>query len=77
MTVSLTGGVHMTRTAPTFSETEFRKSTWSDPDRNCVHVARREDRVAVRDTKTVFGSATDRHLTFSAGQFEGFLRRLG
>jgi Domain of unknown function (DUF397) len=67
----------MTNIPPTFSEADFRKSSWSEPDRDCVHVARRGGWVAVRDTKTVFGTADDHHLNFSAEQFEGLLNRLG
>jgi uncharacterized protein DUF397 len=59
-----------------FAESEFRKSSWSDPDRECVHVARRDSRVAVRDTKTAFGTADDHHLGFSPAQFDRFLTHL-
>jgi hypothetical protein len=60
-----------------FTEVEFRKSSMSDPDRDCVAVARRPDRVAVRDTKTAFGAPGDHHLLFTAAQFDSFLTHLG
>lgn len=58
---------------PTFSEGDFRKSSRSDPDKDCVHVARRDGRVEVRDTKTVFGTPSDHHLAFTAEQFDRLL----
>lgn len=66
----------MTANAPTFKEADFRKSSRSVPDKDCVHVARRDDWVAVRDTKKVFGAPDDHQLLFTAAQFEGFLASL-
>jgi hypothetical protein len=63
--------------AQVFTEVEFRKSSMSDPDMNCVAVARRPDCVAVRDTKTAFGAPGDHHLLFTAAQFGSFLTHLG
>lgn len=67
----------MIKPEPAFSESEFRKSSISEPDKNCVEVARREDLVAVRDTKTSFGTSADRHLVVTADQFDDFLRFIG
>lgn len=58
---------------PTFTAADFHKSTYSDPDQDCVHVARRASWVEVRDTKTVFGAPNDHHLTFTAGQFDSLI----
>lgn len=52
---------------PVFPESSFRKSTFSDPDRDCVHVARSEGWVAVRDSKTAFSA--DNTLVFTAERF--------
>lgn len=41
----------MTKARPSFHEPDFRKSTRSDPDQNCVHIARRAGWVQMRDTK--------------------------
>lgn len=67
----------MTKPRPAFAEAEFRKSSKSWPDKDCVQVARRDDWVAVRDTKTTFGTPADHHLVFTAGQFDDFLRFIG
>lgn len=41
---------------------------------NCVEVVRYENgHVAVRDSKTPYGSAMDAHLGFTSTQFERFL----
>lgn len=63
----------MISSRPSFSEADFRKSSYSDPQQNCVTVARRADLVAVRDSKTVFDSPTDGRLAFTAEQFADFL----
>ncbi|TCP43891.1 uncharacterized protein DUF397 [Tamaricihabitans halophyticus] len=61
-------------TAPlSFTEAEFRKATRSDPDKNCVQVARRDGWVELRDDKTVFGAADDHRLVFTAEEFDAFL----
>jgi hypothetical protein len=62
---------------PVFAESEFRKSSRSIPDKECVQVARRDDAVAVRDTKTPFGTPADQHLIFTADQFDDFLKFVG
>lgn len=58
---------------PTFAEHEFRKATRSNPDRECVRVARRDGWVEVRDDKTSFGAPDDVRLTFSDEQFDAYL----
>ena len=59
-----------------FHETDFRKSSRSQPDQNCVHIARRPGRVEMRDSKTLFDSPADNRLTFDAEPFDGFLSRI-
>ncbi|GAB3885301.1 DUF397 domain-containing protein [Kibdelosporangium lantanae] len=59
---------------PVFPESAFRKSTFSDPDRDCVHVARRDGWVAVRDSKTRFSAGTT--LVFPAERFSVLLTTL-
>lgn len=63
----------MSNTPPMFTAADFRKSSYSDPNQDCVHVARRDDWVEVRDTKTVFGSPSDHRLAFTARQFDSLL----
>ncbi|MFC0107910.1 DUF397 domain-containing protein [Kibdelosporangium aridum] len=62
---------------PEFTETEFRKSSFSEPDKECVQVARRGGWVAIRDTKTTFGASDDHHLLLTANQFDSFLMHFG
>lgn len=52
-----------------FARTDFRKSRFSEPDRECVEMARLKDRglVALRDSKTIFGAFDDRHLIVPDG----------
>ncbi|WP_216215778.1 DUF397 domain-containing protein [Amycolatopsis aidingensis] len=64
----------MTATAPPrFAERDFRKATRSDPDKNCVCVARRDGWVELRDSKTAFGAADDHRLVFTAEEFDAYL----
>lgn len=53
----------------------WRKSSHSGTH-NCVEVARADNVVAVRDSKTEFGSAKDAHLAFTPSQFGAFLALL-
>ena len=59
-----------------FSKDDFRKVSCSEPQRNCVHVARRGDVAQVRDSKTGFDAADDGRLTVSGEQFTAFVRTL-
>jgi hypothetical protein len=61
---------------PTFCEDDFRKSSYSDPDRECVHVARRGAWIVLRDSKTVFDTPEDRRLVLTAERFDMFLGQL-
>ncbi|GAB3494771.1 DUF397 domain-containing protein [Amycolatopsis cihanbeyliensis] len=59
--------------SPRFAERDFRKATRSDPDKNCVCVARRDGWVELRDSKTAFGAADDHRLVFTAEEFDAYL----
>jgi hypothetical protein len=63
----------MSRVRPTFDEHEFRKSTRSYPDRECVRVARRDGWVEIRDDKSAFGAPDDHRLSFTEAQFDRYL----
>jgi len=56
-----------------FSRNAFRKSSYSNPNANCVEVAQRADAVELRDAKTAFGSATDFRLHLSRTGFAALL----
>lgn len=60
----------MTAPRPTFTETDFRKARRSEPDLNCVHIARRDGWVEMRDTKKTFDAPDDHRLVFTAAQFD-------
>lgn len=61
-------------TMPIFGRHDFRKATSSGQNpQACVEVARRADRVAIRDSKLTWDSADDRRLAFSADQFDACL----
>ncbi|MBE1580557.1 DUF397 domain-containing protein [Amycolatopsis roodepoortensis] len=57
----------------TFSRSDFRKSRWSDPDKNCVEVAMSTEVVEVRDSKTEFGAADDHRLRMSPAAFAALI----
>jgi hypothetical protein len=59
-----------------FALEDFRKSSFSDPDRECVGLVFRGGQLTVRDTKTSFGSADDRWLTVPAGAGAALLASL-
>jgi len=61
---------------PMFTAQEFRKSSRSDPAKNCVRVARRDGWAELRDDKTVFGSPADHRLVLTAAQFDAFVRAI-
>lgn len=60
-------------TTPAFTEADFRKSSASHPDKECVRVARRAGRVEIRDDKTAFGSPADHRLVLTETEFDTFL----
>lgn len=62
--------------SPTFTENDFRKASASQPDRECVRVARRDGWVELRDDKTTFGTPEDTRLVLTAAQFDDFLQRV-
>lgn len=63
----------MNATPPVFAEGEFRKAHASQPNKECVQVARREGWVEIRDDKKTFGAADDHRLVFTSTQFDAFL----
>lgn len=60
-------------TTPRFPREAFKKSSYSRPNKDCVEVARDGGQIAIRDSKTVFGSTVDAHLAFTESQFDAFL----
>lgn len=64
----------MSSTLPVFAQREFRKASASQPNRECVRVARRDGWVEVRDDKTTFDGPEDVRLVFTEAQFDAFLR---
>jgi hypothetical protein len=57
---------------PHFAEKDFRKATASNPDRECVRVARRGSWVELRDDKTAFGAPDDHRIVLTAAEFDRF-----
>lgn len=57
-----------------FTEDDFRKASRSEPQRDCVHVARRDGVTQFRDSKIGFGAVDDGRLTVSTEQFSAFVR---
>lgn len=62
----------MSETHPVFAEHEFSKATYSDPNRDCVQVARLDGWVEIRDDKTTFGAPDDHRLRLTAAAFDAF-----
>src|SRR5262245_47619924 len=58
--------------SPHFAEEEFRKATASEPNKDCVRVARRTDRVELRDDKTGFGAPDDHRIVLTGAEFDRF-----
>ncbi|MGH8965462.1 MAG: DUF397 domain-containing protein [Actinomycetes bacterium] len=63
-------------TTPAFTEADFRKSSASRADKECVRVARRAGRVEIRDDKTAFGSPADHRLVLTEAEFDAVLAGL-
>jgi hypothetical protein len=57
---------------PHFAEEDFRKATASNPDLNCVRIARRGDQVELRDDKTAFGAPDDHRIVLPSAEFDRF-----
>lgn len=66
----------MSSTTHHFAEHNFRKSGRSEPDKNCVQLARRDGVAQLRDSKAGFGAVNDGRLTVSTEQFDAFARAL-
>ncbi|AXB41317.1 MULTISPECIES: DUF397 domain-containing protein [Amycolatopsis] len=62
-----------TATPSPFREDDFRKASASQPDKDCVRVARRGARVELRNDTVPFGSADDLRLVFDAADWDAFL----
>lgn len=63
----------MTSIPPAFVEHDFRKASASQPNKECVRVARRDGWVELRDDKTTFGAVDDLRLVFTESQFDAVL----
>jgi len=63
----------MTSVPPRFTEADFRKSSRSEPDKECVHVARRPGWVEMRDSKTAFGAPSDGRIVLAERGAVSFL----
>jgi hypothetical protein len=62
-----------TATPSPFREDDFRKASASNPDKDCVRVARRGARVELRNDTVPFGSAGDYRLVLDAADWDAFL----
>ncbi|MFC5285444.1 DUF397 domain-containing protein [Actinokineospora guangxiensis] len=60
----------------TEGRTAFRKSSFSDPQANCVEVARGVRSVELRDSKVEFGGPADARIRLRPAAFAAFLRAL-
>ncbi|MCO1575849.1 DUF397 domain-containing protein [Crossiella sp. SN42] len=63
----------MTRGPAAFAEDEFVKAIRSEPEKNCVQVARRDGWVEVRNSRMKWRAADDHRLRFTASQFDAYL----
>ncbi|WP_243794829.1 DUF397 domain-containing protein [Saccharopolyspora gloriosae] len=63
----------MTSAPPAFTEPDFRKASASQPNKECVCVARKDGWVELRDDKAAFGAADDLRLVFTEAEFDAFL----
>jgi hypothetical protein len=57
---------------PHFTEEDFRKATASNPNLDCVRVARRAGWVELRDDKTAFGTPDDDRIVLTSAEFDQF-----
>jgi hypothetical protein len=57
---------------PLFAEEDFRKATASNPNLDCVRVARRAGWVELRDDKTAFGAPDDHRIVLTSAEFDRF-----
>jgi hypothetical protein len=58
--------------SPRFAEKDFRKATASNPNLDCVRVARRAGWVELRDDKTAFGAPDDHRIVLTSAEFDRF-----
>ncbi|MPZ84309.1 MAG: DUF397 domain-containing protein [Actinophytocola sp.] len=63
----------MSSTRPTFTESDFHKATFSQPNQSCVEVAQQSGWAEVRDSKTAFGAANDHRLVLTGLEATTFL----
>ncbi|TDV44181.1 DUF397 domain-containing protein [Actinophytocola oryzae] len=58
---------------PRFAEYDFRKSSFSNPNQDCVGIAQRSGWVELRDSKTEFGTPSDQRIVLTGDVFRSFL----
>lgn len=58
---------------PRFDEDDFRKSSFSNPNQDCVNLAYRDCWVELRDSKTAFGTSADQRIMLTDSAFLAFL----
>jgi hypothetical protein len=63
----------MTSPRPTFTQSDFRKATFSEPNESCVEVARQTGAAEVRDSKTAFGAVNDHRLVLTGLEATSFI----
>jgi hypothetical protein len=59
-----------------FEPHDFAKSPASEPQQNCLEVAQNDDEAEFRDSKTVFGSASDQRIRVGRAVFLAFLNEV-
>ncbi len=57
---------------PHFAAEDFRKAKASEPDKDCVRVARGSGWVELRDDKTAFGAPDDHRIVLTSAEFDRF-----
>lgn len=63
----------MNASRPRFNEDDFRKSSFSNPNQDCVNLAYWNSWVELRDSKTAFGTTDDQRITLADGAFRTFV----